>query len=326
MLSRVAERLYWIGRYMERAENTARLINVTSQSIMDLPRSANISWSGIIDIVGATKAFKETEHELSEVNISRYLISDDTSVNSIISSLKSARENARTSREIMPKEAWESLNNLYLWARDNCKDTDNRSARTVFLNTTVFSTQQYAGMLTSTMSHSQSYHLLMLGKMVERADMSTRLIDMAIEMLLAKQESDDDSLDIEPYDNLLWMHVLQSLSAYQMYRQHMARRVEGKQTVQFLLNDNFLPRSVKHCLSEISDLSGRLPRADSVQMYTRAAHSVLAELQITSNALDLSFRDFIDELQIAIHKIHNSISSTWFSINTVETQRQSQAN
>lgn len=117
MLSRVAERIYWLGRYIERTENTARLINVNSNLLLDLPRGTQIGWSMLIDIMGCNSAFDVKKAKSEELSIMYFLLSDQNSPVSIMASLRMARENGRTTREIIPTEAWELLNDTYLFAR-----------------------------------------------------------------------------------------------------------------------------------------------------------------------------------------------------------------
>ena len=110
MLSRVAENIYWMARYIERAENIARLLNVNTNLLLDLPRSTNVGWEPIIEILGSELLFKEQYDTPDERNVLRFIISDQKNADSIVSCLNSARENARTIRDIIPRESWERIN------------------------------------------------------------------------------------------------------------------------------------------------------------------------------------------------------------------------
>src|SRR5947207_2300987 len=118
MLSRVADNLYWFGRYLQRAENTARLIMVNASLLLDLPKHATFGWGPLIDIVGAQETFKKLHPDASEASVVRFLTLDQGYAGSIFSSLHSAREILRTTRDTMPREIWEKLNDLYLFVQE----------------------------------------------------------------------------------------------------------------------------------------------------------------------------------------------------------------
>jgi uncharacterized alpha-E superfamily protein len=118
MLSRVAEHIYWMARYLERAENTARLINVNGSLILDLPSIARPDWYSLIVITGSDKAFRQSYRNDTESRVIRFMVADGDNPGSILASLRMARENARTVRDIIPREAWERINSLYLNTRD----------------------------------------------------------------------------------------------------------------------------------------------------------------------------------------------------------------
>ena len=118
MLSRVAERVYWQARYLERAENTARLLNVFSTLLLDLPPRTKLGWQSLVQITGIHQAFDARYKQATERNVIRFLLSDNNGY-SILHMLAETRENARTTREIMPTEAFEQINNLYYFAKEN---------------------------------------------------------------------------------------------------------------------------------------------------------------------------------------------------------------
>ena len=119
MLSRVAESLYWMTRYLERAENTARLINGTTQVVLDLPRGASFSWDNLVSVVGLDELFQESYAQADENSVMRFLILDARNPSSILSCIQNARENTRTFREVLPAESWERINSLYLFLERN---------------------------------------------------------------------------------------------------------------------------------------------------------------------------------------------------------------
>ena len=313
MLSRVAERVYWLGRYMERLENTARLINVNTNLLLDLPRGAQIGWLSLIDITGSTEEFEEKESKGDEQAIIRFLIADLQNPCSILSSLKYARENARTAREIIPTESWELINNLYLFTKENASKSISRAGRNRFLTHVIQHAQQLTGMLAGTMSHSSAYNFIRLGRNLERADMTTRIVDVGTVNLITNinhKKAPSDS--VEPYMNILWMSVLQSLSAYQMYRQNVLDRVNGEDVVEFLIKDPLFPRSVANCLKQLLGCFEKLPGAENAMRALAAASRHIDNADIPKLLANETLHDFIDAVQLNIGNIHTEIATTWF--------------
>jgi uncharacterized alpha-E superfamily protein len=319
MLSRVAERVYWLGRYMERLENTARLINVNTTLLLDLPRGAQIGWPSLIDITGTTESFKEKEIKSDEQAIIRFLLADLQNPCSILTSLKSARENARTAREIIPTESWELINNLYLYAKDNASKSVSRVGRSRFLTYIIQHAQQLTGMLAGTMSHSSAYNFIRLGRNLERADMTTRIVDVGTVNLITNLSNIKSQADaLEPYINILWMSVLQSLSAYQMYRQNVLDRVNGEDVVEFLLKDPLFPRSVANCLKQLLGCFEKLPVAGEPMRALAAASRHIDAADIPKLLSTQTLHDYIDAVQLNIATIHKEIAASWFLTQVTE--------
>lgn len=306
MLARTAERAYWLGRFLERTENTARLILVRHHAILDLPKEVQPGWDLLLQVLGAEQDFAALPGVANEKNIISYVFGERENPSSIISSLSAARENMRTTREIMPSETWERANSLYLSvARRSQKDLP-RSARHTVLNNIVQSCQQITGMLAGTMNQDAAYQFIRLGRNIERADMSTRIIDSASAGLMGRTE------DVSPYRNVLWISVLQSLSAYQMYRLNVQRNVNPQDVLEFLFQSKVFPRAIAHCLTEIESGMKLLPDykpplAVATKMQAKLASTDCGEL------VDNALHDFIDELQIQIVDVHNAIVENWFT-------------
>tara|TARA_R100001377_G_scaffold54754_1_gene32349 strand:- start:3383 stop:4357 length:975 start_codon:yes stop_codon:yes gene_type:complete len=323
MLSRVAERIYWLGRYLERAENTARLLTVYSNLLLDLPRGARVGWHTLVDITGNQEGFREKHKETDERSVNRFLISDQTNYSSIISSISLARENARTTREIIPTEAWEQINNLYLFTRDNMGKATARGTRHQLLQDIIAHCQQITGLLAGAMSHNSGYNFLRIARSLERADMTTRIVDVGSLTLVPSLMNPGLSIEpaSRPYSNMIWMSVLHSLSAYQMYRQHVLDRVNGEDVVTFLLQDTQFPRSVQHCLSILQSCLEYLPDNDATKRQVSATQKYVQDANIPE-LLESGLLEYIDDLQIEIGNIHANIADTWF-LPVVNEQQQS---
>ena len=307
MLSRVAERMYWLGRYIERAENTARMIKVNASLQLDLPQGVKPPWDALTDIMDLTSEFFEHYSSADERSIIKFILADEHNDNSLLRSIRNARENAWTTREILPSEAFELITELNIFANDKIDQALVRKGRHDYLDDIINQCYQLTGLLFGTMSHDLGYRFVRLGRNIERADMTTRILDVGSEPLLVQHESLPDHCE-----TALWMNVLRSLSAYQMYHQHVMDRVNGENVVEFLLKDIDFPRSVSHCIAELGACFADLPRSE---LPTRALASVvrrLADGNIRS-IIDGGLRNYIDQLQIDIAEVHTQIVDTWFS-------------
>jgi uncharacterized alpha-E superfamily protein len=306
MLSRVAERVYWSLRYLERVENTARLILVRHQSILDMPRNVAPGWEQLLEVLSASTGFDAAPGAANEKNIVNYVFSDRNNPSSLISSLASARENMRTTREVLPSESWERVNSLYLSISRRATKGLPRASRHSALNGIIQSCQQVSGMLSGTMNHDEVYHFVRLGRLLERADMSTRIIDVGSADLRTAGE------EALPYQNVLWMNILLSLSAYQMYRLSVGANVKSADVQHFLLRNTDFPRSVAYCLQEIESCMQSLPHNARALKEVKALQRKLKR----TNCRELSGEELhglLDQLQVKLDTVHDEIAATWFS-------------
>jgi uncharacterized alpha-E superfamily protein len=319
MLSRVAENLYWLGRYVERAENTARMVNVNANLLLDLPKGATPAWQPLVNITGADALYRERHGEAyDERTVLRFMIGEMANPGAMLSSLAAARENARTIRDFIPREAWEQLNELYLYAKDNLAAGLSKRGRYGYLKHVILGAQTLTGMLAGTMNHDAGYMFLSIGRNLERADMSIRIVDVRSATLLP-----GDSNGLRPFENILWMSVLKSLTAYQMYRRKMQVRVGRNEVLRFLFKDTDFPRAFYHCLSTVEHALWRLPRNDvPLRATTRVQRTVqAAELGAMSQG---ELHQFIDQLELALGHLSNEISRTYFLVDMSQAQSQMQ--
>jgi uncharacterized alpha-E superfamily protein len=306
MLSRVANSIYWLGRYVERAENTARLINVNSHLLMDLPKKVRLGWAPIIDIFGTNHQFYDHYNEADERSVLRFLVSNLNNPSSILSSLAHARENARTIRDIIPREVGEKINENFIYARENVNAALTQRGRFDYLRNIITGSQTLTGMLAGTMTHDEGYSFLRMGRNLERADMTTRIIDVRSATLLPT-----DGEELTPFENIQWVSVLKSMTAYQMYRRAMRLQVRRPDVLRFLLQNRKFPRSFYHAVCEVEDCINSLPRSDNSlktlkqlqKKIIKAKPEVLRQEQL---------HVFIDELQLGLAGVHNEISENYF--------------
>lgn len=329
MLSRVAQNVYWMARQIERAEDTARLINVNSNLLLDLPRNTTFGWLPLIFIVGAEKLFfeKDPNRLADQSNVVKFLISDRDHPSSIISSLAAARENLRTTRDTVPPEAWEQINGLYIYARDH---VPSRRGRFEFLRRVIQGAQQINGLLAGAMSRTAAYDFVRLGRYLERADMTTRILDVRSANLLARAgqpvpmtpdafdsgqtqtQTTPEREEQDPFESIQWMSVLKSLSAYQMYRQQVRLRVGGPDVLKFLLQDECFPRAVACCLKQLEICLRELPR-NTVPLAGVAALKQRLNAAAVPALVHEELHAFIDRLQIGLGDVHDQIATTYFT-------------
>lgn len=308
MLSRVAENIYWMARYIERAENTARLINVTTNLILDMPRSANVSWEHIIEIMGNEESFHAQYDAVEEKDILRFLIADQDNPGSIVSSIQYARENARTIRDIIPRETWEMINDMFMAAKSGAQSGIARKNRHIYLQQVIRDAQTLTGQLAGTVYHDVGYDFLRMGRNLERADMTTRIIDVRSADLI-----EDEHEGLTPYENIQWMSVLKSLTGYQMYRRVVQARVRRPDVLRFLLMERRFPRAFYHAICEVEsclvNIHGSEPVIDKIESLKKIVHETSPDA-LRQQELHL----YIDELQLHLSEIHNLINEHYFRL------------
>lgn len=319
MLSRVAENIYWLARYVERAENTARIVTVNANLLLDLPRGIAPGWRPLVDITGAHGLFEEHYKDYGERQVVRFLIGDERNPGSLLACLVAARENCRTIRDFIPRESWELLNEIYLYAREHLAKGMTKGGRHVYLKRIIQGSQTMAGLLSGTMMHDQGYDFLHLGRFIERADMTTRIVDVRSANLLP-----DETTELRPFETIQWVSVLKSMTAYQAYRRSEQVRVLRGPVLRFLFQHPLFPRSAVHCVDSLRISLEKLPRADgALRVAGRLKRNLeTAELRrLNQQALHA----FIDELQVGIGDLHQEIARTWFLPLAPEASVQGQA-
>jgi len=318
MLSRVAENLYWMARYVERAENTARLISVNTNLLLDLPRGIAPGWVPLVDIMGLNGDFDERYKEPGERQVLKFLIGDRKNSGSILSSLRAARENCRTVRDTLPREIWEELNEMYLYADENLNAGLTKRGRHEYLQRIIRGSQLFIGILSSTQNRDESFDFLRIGRNLERADMTTRIVDVRSADLLPRDVS-----DLRPFDTIQWVSVLHSLSAYQMYRRHLQTHVRREAVLLFLFKDTRFPRAFRHCLDAIEECLGNLKNNREPLRRLRAMVRKVDRTRVES--LDqATLHGYIDDLQGSLIDLHNALVATYFP-QAMVAQQQSQA-
>lgn len=306
LLSSVAERVYWFSRYVERVENTARMILVNNNLLLDMPRNSALGWAPLVSITGIADIYYEHYDEANERNVLKFLIMDPNNPSCMLCSLGHARENLRTSRVIFPRAVWETLNDLFRYAKDNRTSALTRRGRYTFLRHVIDSCHLISGKLSVSMSHDQIYEFVRLGSNIERADMTSRVIDVRADNLLPKHDE-----DLKPFDDIQWKSVLDSLAAYQMYRRYVHVRVKGIEVLRYLLQDPYFPRAIHHCLNQVEQCLRNLPSNEGPQYALVAAQRKVRNVQLQKIVGD-NLNSYINELQLIFIDINSALISSYF--------------
>lgn len=321
MLSRVAENVYWLARYLERAENTARLVSVNGNLLLDLPRGYELGWLPLIDITGSRALFDARGHQPDERAVVQFLLADPDNPGSIAASLARAREDARTLRDLLPAESWEFLNQFFQEFTDGLEAGLNKRTRYNFLKQVVLASQTLSGVLEGTMSRTDAYTFMLMGRNVERADMTSRIVDVrAAQVLPASQ-------DLQPLRTIQWSSVLRSLSGLHMFRLTRRVRISRIDTLDFALRDEQFPRSCLFSLRQLESCLRSLPRSRGAIETLQGACRFLCEAQLSQLA-PAALDDLVDELQVYISRVHACIALAYFPLpqgDAGQMQRQFQS-
>jgi len=303
LLARVADRLYWGARYVERAEDTARIIRAYNELVVDFPGDVMLRWEPLAAISGNVVAFEFADDDYSgELAVLHFLIADRLNPGSITSCIAASRENLRTTREVIPREAWQTINALSHYVATGASIGVRRQHRDRFLSRIVDDSRRLDGVIDSTMTRQNSYRMFRLGRVIERADMTTRVLGVRAAALLQIQASGIDAMS----DEVQWMGVLRSLSALQMYQRATRGPIDGEAVVRFLLFDASFPRSVQSCLDEARSVLVSLPEPQDVLTVLDEAEAVVAEARpIASDGHELD--DAMDRVQNAMVRLDAAI-------------------
>ena len=301
LLSRVAESMYWLARYVERAENIARYIGVNLNLQLDLPMAPSQQWQPLIDTTGDAEMFKEHYGEANQDNVIEFLAYDDEYPNSIAGCLRAARENARSVRETITPEMWTQINSMYLHVQSNREIPEPEQMLDAFREVSK-GCHMFQGIADATMSHNEAWNFLRLGRQLERADKTSRILDVKYFMLLPSLK------DIgTPYDDIHWAAVLKSVSGFEMYRKKYGR-IKPQNVVEFLVMDREFPRAILHCISDANECLHRITGTphDSFRFRSEQLMGQLeGELNFGSVAdiLRGGLHEYLDELQNSMNEI-----------------------
>ncbi len=303
MLARVANRLYWAARYLERSEGLSRVVSAYTRFMLDTPRNPGVDWDVLVKIIDGESAYYSRYSKVTEQNVIKFLLSDEENLGSIKASVDCARENMRTTRDVMPQEAWEMVNELKLCVDNQVEDAVKRRNRYAFLEHVMLQNLQIGGLFDGSMNRDRSLEFIRLGRYMERCDMATRAADVGIATL--------DGHDLPDLEISLWSNILSALSATSAYRRKIGPIVGAPEVVNFVFNGQAFPRSVRYCLDRIGRGIKRLGNNKRSLTILAQMHAKLDRFN-ASRMYASKIHGVIDQLQLNLYELNEAISDTWF--------------
>jgi len=304
MLCRTADDLYWLARHIERAENTARLIDVTRRIAL-LPdrfergRAQSTSWRRALEALGADAAFEAKHGKFDPDAVLRYLTLDPDNPSSVISCLRAARESARAQRTAITAEMYEDLNASWIDARQKTWEQLRDDGTSAFVDWVKSRSASFRGVTIGTLGRGAAYRFMSLGTFIERADWAIRLLDIK-----SSGESAGDAVDYYQ-----WSALLHALSAFESYRQSHRDALTGDRVIEHLLLSESNPRSLAACLIQLHRVLSRMA-SDPRREVVRQAGALASEVryatiaQIRSRDLEAYLQDVMSRLVQLGREIH----------------------
>jgi uncharacterized alpha-E superfamily protein len=251
VIARVADHCFWFGRYIERVDSMTRVLHVTLHLSLDAELSGRQCWQPVLVVSGEKLRFVAThgDEALGDGEaVQRYLALDENNPVSIVATIAAARDNARSIREVISLEVWETINELYLWTRSDAARDEYDTNRYGFYRRIRHAIELCRGLLQSTLLHDDPLDFIELGLMLERAGQTARIVDVHHHVLSV----DAPRLDIV-VETGIWLSILRSCSGWEPYMKRHRGRVNGPSVAAFLLLEPTFPRSVRHAVSAARD-------------------------------------------------------------------------
>jgi len=317
MLSRVAENVFWLSRYLERVESTARLMHVHGNVVMDVGNvvmdvdegTDGMDWMPLVSISGMDTEFFESYANPTEENVCHFLLFDKKNPGSMLNAMAAIHHNLRSSRDTLPRRLYESITNLHLMIKTRSAEGIDASQRQSFLKSVEQKLLAIAGILEGSLRHDLGYLIMRMGCYVERADMTSRILDVRGVSL----SRDSSTSELLPFENRGWVSVLDSVHAVQMYRMHVRKPVHGPDVLAFLLRDPGLPRSYQFCLDHLDRCLQQLNKNEAPLAALQQVKSLIHQADIQTLARDtLALHQFLDVLQISLSGVTDAIANSYF--------------
>jgi len=302
-----------MSRYVERAENVARFIDVNLQLVLDSPPGQPQQWQPLVNATGDQEDFARRYGEATQESVLEFLTFDPRNPNSILSCLQAARENARGVREVISSAMWLQLNKFYLMVKLASAAPPDLDQAAEFFHEVILASQLFAGITDASMTHGAGWHFSQIGRMLERADKVSRILDIKYYILLRSPEDVGTS-----FDHIQWGAVLRSASAFEMYCKRHGR-ILPLEVVAFLMLDREFPRSVQFCLRAARDslgvISGTPPGAFRCAP-EKLLGQICADLGFVTvdEIIQFGLHEYIDQFQTKLNQTAQAIYERFFAL------------
>jgi len=315
MLSRVADSCFWLSRYIERAETNARILDVNIQLMLDFedqtPNMVQQYWQPVLATLEDQELYNDLYDSITPDAVMQFVTFEKKNPNSIFSSIGNARENARTVRERISSEMWEQLNRTFLYFRDGPAKADFAESPIDFYRRLVDMLHAFQGTTDATMTHGEGWDFLQLGKYLERADSTSRVLDIKYHILLPQGERVGGHVDITQ-----WMAVLRSCSAMEAYLKACVGPISSWSVADFLIFHDEFPRSIRFCMSQVDDALHRISRCDRSHFSNEAERLsglLRSNLNYTTieSVLGAGLHQYLDQTQFRLIEISDAIRKTY---------------
>ena len=323
MLSRVANGIYWMNRYIERAESYSRFIDVNLNLMLDFPEESIEQWEPLVLTTGDQDLFRAYFDKATREHVIYFLSADPNNPNSILSCLRAARENARSVREIISSEMWEQVNRFYLTVRDALSTGVVMENPHDFFTDVKQSSHLFVGITDATMSHGEEWHFSRLGRLLERADKTSRILDVKYFFLLPSVKDIGTTLD-----DIQWAALLKSASALEMYRKRYGR-ISPHQVADFLILAPEFPRAIQYCLIKATDSLHAISGTE-IGWYRNPAEKRLGRLRADLAYADIEevmargLHEFLDDFQARLNHVGDAIAETFLILHPIEANTAKQ--
>ncbi|MGH1434493.1 MAG: alpha-E domain-containing protein [Lewinella sp.] len=322
MLNRVANTIYWMNRYIERAENYARFLDVNFNLALEMPPSVAEQWQPLIVATGDWQAYTDRYGGVEKNQVIYFLGFDPENPNSIFTCISNARENARSVRSEITKEVWEQINYLYYFVKKgNEKERWKKKDPRKFFRKIKDGCQLLYGMYDATISRNEGWHFAKMGRLVERADKTSRILDVKYHFIVSSSQ-----ILGSPLDMVQWVALLKSVTAYDMYRKTNGRLTPMGIAAYLLLDPEF-PRSMYKCLIQaersLQSITGDVEHPATAEL-TRMR--IAMEQTNVEDIFAGGLHEYIDQFQQNLNRASSLIFTSFGAVNTIiqETSSQNQ--
>lgn len=323
MLSRVANSVYWMSRYVERAENVARFIHVNYNLSLGNSEALESQWAPLVYTTGDQDEFLTRFGDATRESVLQFLTFDTENGNSILRCLQAARENARTIRDIISSTMWEEINKFYYLVVEASRNRLTIDQPFEFCNQVILASHLLNGATDSTMSHGEAWNFARMGRLLERADKTSRIVDVQYFLLLPNPADVGGSLD-----TVRWAALLRSASALEMYRRKHGR-ITPTQVVDYLLLDREFPRSIRFCLAK-THASLRKITGSAEDTFSNRTEQLMGRLRTeldfitTDDVVARGMHEFIDDFQSQLNGLGDAIHHDFFARDVTRPDEASQ--